>query len=67
MLGSVLRGEIFDRRKALLFTLIIVGFINGGTFGAYMFGLLKFNALLVPGLICLLLEACYRLYIKEHS
>ena len=67
MLGSVLRGEIFDRRKALLFTLIIVGFITGGTFGAYMFGLFNFNALLVPGLICLLLAACYRLYLKEHS
>ncbi len=67
MLGSVLRGESFDRRKALLFMLIIIGFILGGTFGAYLFGTLKFKALVAPGCICLVLAACYRLYSRTHT
>lgn len=66
MLGEVLRGVAFDRRKALLFTLIIVGFVIGGTVGAYLFTLLHFKALLVPGVICLILAAVYRLYAYRH-
>jgi uncharacterized membrane protein YoaK (UPF0700 family) len=46
MLGAKLRGEEFDKRKGLLFLLIIIGFISGGTFGAYLFSILKFQALL---------------------
>lgn len=68
MLGGAFRGEVFDKRKAILFSLIIMGFILGGTFGAYLFGLFNFNALLVPGLICLILAIAYRMYSKqEHS
>ena len=67
MLGSVLRGETFDKRKAMLFMLIIIGFILGGTFGAYLFGLFNFKALVAPGCICLVLAACYRLYSRKHS
>lgn len=37
MLGAFLRGEGFDRRKALLFLIIITGFIAGGTLGAVLF------------------------------
>jgi uncharacterized membrane protein YoaK (UPF0700 family) len=40
MLGAKLRGEPFDRRKALLFILIIGGFISGGAIGAYLFNLM---------------------------
>lgn len=67
MLGSVLRGEAFDKRKAMLFLLIITGFIFGGTFGTYLFSYLKFKALLAPGCVCLVLAACYRLYARKHS
>ena len=62
MLGAKSRGEEFDKRKALLFLLIIIGFILGGTFGAYFFSVLKFNALLIPAGICLLLALSYSLY-----
>lgn len=62
MLGSVLRGEPFDKRKAILFLLIILGFVLGGTFGAFLFELFVFKALLAPAIICLLLAIAYRWY-----
>ncbi|WIO74418.1 YoaK family protein [Porticoccaceae bacterium LTM1] len=66
MLGSVLRGEAFDKRKAILFSLIIVGFIVGGLSGSYLFDLFKFKSLLIPGFICLGLAGCYRLYSQKY-
>jgi uncharacterized membrane protein YoaK (UPF0700 family) len=65
MLGEAFRGEVFDKRKAILFFLIIMGFILGGTFGAYLFDLYNFKALLAPGLICLVLAVAYRMYSKH--
>lgn len=62
MLGSKLRGEPFDKRKALLFILIILGFVFGGTLGAYFFSTLKFQALFIPAGICLLLAISYSVY-----
>ena len=65
---GIMLGEIFDNRKAILFILIITGFIVGGTFGAYLFDLYKFNALLAPGFICLGLALAYRIYsMNEYS
>lgn len=66
MLGAVLRGEPFDTRKATLFCLIIAGFILGGSLGAYLFVLLRFEALLIPGGICLVLAAIYRIYSTRY-
>jgi uncharacterized membrane protein YoaK (UPF0700 family) len=67
MLGEAFRGEVFDKRKAILFFLIIMGFILGGTFGAYLFDLYNFKALLAPGLICLVLAVAYRMYSKHDQ
>lgn len=55
MIGAKLGGEAFDKRKALLFALIISGFIFGGTSGAYLFAKLNFQALYIPAGVCLLL------------
>jgi uncharacterized membrane protein YoaK (UPF0700 family) len=66
MFGSVLRGKTFDKRKAILFLLIISGFILGGTFGAYTFSLYQFKALLVPGCICVTLAVIYRVHCKRY-
>ncbi len=66
MLGAAFRGETFDKRKAILFLLIIAGFILGGTFGAYAFEVYRFNALLAPGVICLVLAGVYHLYSRRH-
>ena len=62
MLGATLRGKPFDKRKALLFILIIMGFITGGIIGAFSFSALGFYALLVPAGICLVLAAAYAFY-----
>ncbi|MFT7006337.1 MAG: uncharacterized membrane protein YoaK (UPF0700 family) [Colwellia sp.] len=67
MLGSRLRGGVFDERKALLFLLIIVGFISGGGLGAYFFNILRFNALYIPAAICLLLALSYSIYSAKFS
>lgn len=62
MLGAKLRGAPFDKRKALLFILIILGFVTGGTIGAYLFNFLTFFALAIPAGICLLLALSYSIY-----
>lgn len=67
MVGAKLRGKQFDQRKALLFLLIIIGFIVGGTLGAYLFSMLKFNALVIPASICLLLALSYSIYNAKFS
>lgn len=62
MLGSVLRGRALDRRKALLFLIILTGFLAGGAIGAWLFAWLAFAALAVPAGICFSLAIGYRLY-----
>lgn len=62
MLGSMLRGRGFDRRRALLFLLIITGFIAGGVAGAWLFVRLAFWTLAVPAAMCFLLALVYRRY-----
>ncbi|MEX1668630.1 YoaK family protein [Zhongshania guokunii] len=62
MIGAKLRGENFDRRKAILFVLIISGFISGAGLGAYLFNAMQFFALAVPAGICFLLASGYRVY-----
>ncbi len=65
MLGAAFRGEAFDKRKAILFLLIILGFVLGGTLGALLFSHYSFNALFAPGIICLILAIAYRRYSKD--
>ncbi|SEL12997.1 Uncharacterized membrane protein YoaK, UPF0700 family [Colwellia chukchiensis] len=65
MLGAKLRGQAFDERKALLLLLIMSGFIAGGTIGAYCYALFKFQALLIPAGICLLLAISYSIYSRK--
>lgn len=62
MLGHWLRGEAFDKRKFILFLLIIVGFIGGGSLGAWLFLRWNFVALAVPATICVGLAVVYHLY-----
>ena len=62
MIGAKLRGESFDTRKALLFSLIVLGFIAGGSFGAFMFNQYNFNALYIPAAMCGVLALSYRWY-----
>lgn len=65
MIGSTLRGETFDKRKAKLFVTILLGFILGGIAGALLFKSLAFMALVVPAIVCILLALVYRIYRKR--
>ncbi|PTY37069.1 hypothetical protein BGP77_07250 [Saccharospirillum sp. MSK14-1] len=62
LIGGWLRGESFDKRKLILFLLIIVGFIGGGSLGAWLFSWLHFVALSVPAVICAVLALLYHRY-----
>lgn len=62
MFGAKLRGESFDKRKAILFLIIISGFVLGGVVGAVLFDALVFNAMIIPSAIVLILGIGYRIY-----
>lgn len=67
LIGGWLRGETLDRRKLFLFALIIVGFIAGGSLGAWLFLRLNFNGLVVPAVICVVLALLYHYYRVRHE
>lgn len=62
MMGEFLRGKALDKRKALLFTIIVLGFILGGFLGSILFVNVGFFALGVPAGICFVLAIVYRWY-----
>ena len=66
MIGARLRGDKFDNRKAILFGLIIMGFIAGGVLGTVLYSHFAFMALLAPVLICFVLALSYRIFIKNE-
>ena len=60
MIGAWFRGDGFDKRKGVLFLLLISGFISGGAIGSVLFQQYEFMALIIPATICLLLALVYR-------
>ncbi|MBB1486166.1 YoaK family protein [Oceanospirillum sediminis] len=66
MLGAFFRGQELDYRKAKLFLFIILGFILGGTAGAFLYQELDFKALYVPSVLCLIIAITYRVYASRH-
>ncbi|MEH6490872.1 YoaK family protein [Halopseudomonas sp.] len=66
MLGARLRGQTLDRRKLLLFLLLIGGFISGGCVGALGFGLLHFQVLLLPALLTAVMAVLYQRYLLRR-
>lgn len=67
MIGQYIRGKEFDKRKSILFMLIVFGFLLGSTIGAWLFTLFFYNALLFPILLSLLLAFVYWLYSYRHK
>jgi len=65
MIGQTLRGKGFDIRRALLYVLIITGFIFGGTIGAFLYKLYEFKSLIAPALIAFILALSYSFYVKK--
>ncbi|MES2489511.1 MAG: YoaK family protein [Pseudomonadota bacterium] len=62
MMGARLRGHPIDMRKARLFLLLILGFILGGSVGAYSYHHLQFVALLIPAAGAIALAIVYWVY-----
>lgn len=62
MLGEAFQGKKIDRRKLILFMLIIFGFVSGGCIGGVLFELYGFKTLYLPAVTCLVLALCYRMY-----
>lgn len=62
MMGSALRGEKLDKRKLILFLLIILGFLTGGSLGAWLYQTFQFMALIFPASVCFLLALFYHFY-----
>lgn len=65
MLGASLRGHPVDSRKALLFLLLIGGFILGGAIGAFAYERLQFAALAIPAAGAVVLAAINGAYIRR--
>lgn len=63
MLGAKLRGQSGDRRKVVMFLLLIAGFVVGGALGSVAFGLWAFRALLGPIGLAFGLAAAYWIYL----
>jgi uncharacterized membrane protein YoaK (UPF0700 family) len=66
MLGASLRGAPFSKRKALLYLVLIAGFIIGGIIGAALFIKVQFYALLFPAMGASLLAALYWLFLLRR-
>lgn len=62
MIGARIRGIPFDRRRALLYLHLIVGFIVGGAAGAWGFKAYGYGAFWIPSLLALLLAIGYWIY-----
>jgi uncharacterized membrane protein YoaK (UPF0700 family) len=67
MLGKRLRGQAFDRRRAILYLVIIVGFIIGAVIGAFFYRHYNYQALALPALMCLLLAGLYAWYAQRQT
>lgn len=62
MLGARLRGHALDVRRVLLYSLLIAGFVLGGSLGAYGYQQFQFASLVIPAAGAFLLSAAYWVY-----
>lgn len=62
MFGRAIKGEALDKRKCVMFIVIIFGFLSGGVLGSVLFGFYGVFALLFPALACFILGCLYRVY-----
>ncbi|USH03439.1 DUF1275 domain-containing protein [Grimontia kaedaensis] len=65
MFGAWLRGQPLNQRKLVLFIVIAIGFIFGGTLSAILFPMLKEKAFVLPASICVILALIYRIHMRR--
>lgn len=66
MMGASLRGERGNKRQAILYVLLIAGFLLGGAVGAVLFGRAGFLALLFPAVGVLALAGMYWVFLRHE-
>lgn len=59
MLGARLRGHALDRRRMMLYLVLIAGFLSGGVAGTLAYARLGASALLLPAVAALTLAVVY--------
>ena len=50
-IGHWLRGGIMDKRRLLLYLLLLGGFVSGGASGAFLFKIMGYSTLMIPAAI----------------
>ena len=70
-LGRWMRGSPMDKRRLLLYCLLLAGFTTGGAFGALLFTHLLYNSLMVPALITAFAGIAYMIHVirlrRQHK
>jgi uncharacterized membrane protein YoaK (UPF0700 family) len=64
-IGLWLRGQVADRRRVMLYLILIGGFVLGGALGALGFGVLRFHAMLGPALAAAAMGLGATIYRRE--
>lgn len=67
MHGLKLRGQPADRRRILLYLILIAGFIGGGVLGALGYAGWHYRALLGPAALAALLALVYLIYRRRQQ
>ena len=67
MIGTRLKGTLFDRRKAKLLMFIVVGFLFGGLTGACLFRRFEILALAFPASFAFIIAFSYWLYLTYRT
>ena len=62
-LGRWLRGAPMDKRRLLLYCLLLAGFTTGGAFGTLLFAHQLYNSLMVPALITAFAGMAYMIHV----
>ncbi|CZF77779.1 YoaK family protein [Grimontia marina] len=65
MFGASLRGQPLNQRKMVLFIVIAIGFILGGTASAIVFPVLGAFSFAAPAVVCVSLAIVYRLHMRQ--
>lgn len=67
MLGAKLRGVAFDKRRVILYLLLIGGFVSGGVIGSLLFTHIDFFALALPATMTVIIALIYWVFAQRKS